>query len=218
MPNSISYRASILRLYFSNFLRVSFRQKAPEILQNISHQRSISRQTGISWASACCKGNCYFSSPAVVSRRKVTMPDNETRPKRSRFDQTTPARPSRFDQRSRSPPLSREKPTRERDSSDRGASSEPAPAKAPVSDPAAAAGSYTHPSLFACLLFKGVCFMTDSIALAAAAARINAQIHSRRSDMTSVASVRSWVSWNTCLTFISRHKVTQLIHRLSQLQ
>jgi hypothetical protein len=103
------------------------------------------------------------------------MDDTERRTaKRSRFDQTEPEpkRVSRFDRRSRSPPARKPESRRSRSPIAR-ASDSPAPdsAKKAGADPAAAAGKSR----------ENICLWTLlTYFLAAAAARINAQIQAKK--------------------------------------
>lgn len=105
------------------------------------------------------------------------MEDTERRTKRSRFDQTEPEpkRASRFDRRSRSPHNRRAEAGRDRSPlSKDGASEEPK--KAPV-DAAAAAGAQTLCCRVRSHRARG--WLIDCL-LAAAAARINAQLQARK--------------------------------------
>src|SRR5271168_5162314 len=104
------------------------------------------------------------------------MDDAERRSaKRSRFDQTEPEpkRTSRFDRRSRSPPPARHSDSRRSRSPVGRASGSPASesAKKTPLDPAAAAGEFRKDHIWKALLTLGI---------AAAAAKINAQIQAKK--------------------------------------
>lgn len=95
--------------------------------------------------------------------------------KRSRFDQTEPEpkRASRFDRRSRSPPARRSEPRRSRSPLARGSGSPSVETpKSGALDPAAAVG------MLACPLF--FCSHSSNKLIAAAAAKINAQIQAKK--------------------------------------
>lgn len=105
------------------------------------------------------------------------MEDTERR-KRSRFDQTEPEpkRASRFDRRSRSPPAKRNDTGRDRSPiSSKARDSATPDAKSPV-DPAAAAGKLPWHLFF----IWGSRMLTTGALVAAAAARINAQLQARK--------------------------------------
>ncbi|KAK4166190.1 hypothetical protein QBC43DRAFT_343151 [Cladorrhinum sp. PSN259] len=113
------------------------------------------------------------------------MDDSERRSaKRSRFDQTEPEprRPSRFDRRSRSPPA-RKPDARTRDRSpdytprDRTPTAPPTGPKSPVDDPVATAGKATPREA---LQYRTVFIADLRPSVAAAAARINAQLQARK--------------------------------------
>ncbi|TAQ91441.1 hypothetical protein B7494_g237 [Chlorociboria aeruginascens] len=119
------------------------------------------------------------------------MDDTERRTaKRSRFDQTEPEpkRTSRFDRRSRSPPARKNEPTRSRSPLVKTESPAPDSAKKTALDPAAAAGMY--PEFLGS--YSANCF------LAAAAARINAQLQAKKGiqhvDVPPIRSVESPVT------------------------
>lgn len=101
------------------------------------------------------------------------MADDERRTKRSRFDQTEPEpRRSRFDRRSRSPSARQSESTRTRSPLSREPNS---PASKPPTDPAAAAGMSYH-----CGIDSSTRFLTNVLLLAAAAAKINAQLQAKK--------------------------------------
>ena len=128
----------------------------------------------------------FFHNLVFISE----MDDTERRAvKRSRFDQKEPEpkRASRFDRRSRSPPAVKES-RRSRSPLGR-ASDSPAPASAPAisssGDPAAAAGK---------LRSSGLHDQADNF-IAAAAARINAQIQAKKGiQHVDVPPIRSTLS------------------------
>lgn len=120
------------------------------------------------------------------------MDDTERRTaKRSRFDQTEPEpkRASRFDRRSRSPPARKSEPRRSRSPIARDTASPASEATKKVAlDPAAAAGKLAH------MTYHRIIQLTLLRHIAAAAARINAQIQAKKGvqhvDVPPIQSVR----------------------------
>lgn len=102
------------------------------------------------------------------------MADEEHRPKRSRFDQTTPEprRQSRFDRRSRSPSSRQSEATRTRSPLSREPRSPGANNKA---DPVTAAGMF-----WVCFVWKMYPIAQLTRGIAAAAAKINAQLQAKK--------------------------------------
>lgn len=100
------------------------------------------------------------------------MADEERRTKRSRFDQTEPEpRRSRFDRRSRSPSARQSESTRTRSPLSREPNS---PAAKTPTDPAAAAGTFRTYGIGSIKLSNQIYL------LAAAAAKINAQLQAKK--------------------------------------
>lgn len=135
------------------------------------------------------------------------MADEERRAKRSRFDQTDPdpRRPSRFDRRSRSPTSRHPDSTRQRSPLSREPLSPAADASGRSSaapDPTAAAGKKVSKAksdswMRVCVVDKYSDSSADwRVFLAAAAARINAQLQAKKviqhADVPPVRSVRTW--------------------------
>ena len=127
------------------------------------------------------------------------MAEEERRSKRSRFDQTEPEprKASRFDRRSRSPSARQADSRRSRSPLTKESRSPP------VADPAAAAGQ----TLLSCALPEKYVWLTTK-STAAAAAKINAELQSRRGiqhvDVPPIRSVSltSFCLMNPCAVLI----------------
>lgn len=109
------------------------------------------------------------------------MADDEHRVKRSRFDQTEPEpRRSRFDRRSRSPSNRHSESARTRSPLSRPLSRSPGadtPAKQSAVDPAAAAGALHLGPYTDTIQIRR---LTIVVSIAAAAAKINAQLQAKK--------------------------------------
>lgn len=124
------------------------------------------------------------------------MADDEHRVKRSRFDQAEPEpRRSRFDRRSRSPSNKQSESARTRSPLSRPLSRSPsadAPEKPSAVDPAAAAGAL-HSGPYTVII--QIIRLTIVVSIAAAAAKINAQLQAKKGiqhvDVPPVRSVNT---------------------------